>query len=225
MADTVRVWVATAADAAALAELNAQFNGVLAPPEQIAAQLARAAGIETALLGAVSGHVAGFACVRITPCVCYAEPAAELTERAQLLNTKRKELFGGRELSVVANVRVRTENNCVPRDVAEVAGRLLLGFNVFIGMKAEPSLSDVFSVHELSEGAGEWEAKELDLEQIAYLQDAGFKREFAELFAYYKAARLSQLRTPEGRLLHSRCRPRPFAGGGRLRRADGAALP
>jgi GNAT superfamily N-acetyltransferase len=80
MTHSLHTRIATAADAAALAELNALFNGVRATAEQIAAQLARAAGVEAALLGELDGIAAGFACVRITPCVCYAEPAAELTE-------------------------------------------------------------------------------------------------------------------------------------------------
>ena len=72
--------LATIDDAPALAHLNQAFNDVSDPPEALAARLADARRVETALLAEVDGQVAGFACVRIVPCVLYAEPHAELTE-------------------------------------------------------------------------------------------------------------------------------------------------
>jgi ribosomal protein S18 acetylase RimI-like enzyme len=71
---------ATPSDAAALARFNAAFNGVTDPPEQIAARMLAAGVLETALLAEVDGTPAGFACVRVVPCLLYAAPAAELTE-------------------------------------------------------------------------------------------------------------------------------------------------
>ena len=67
-----------------------------------------------------------------------------LAGRAEELNHKRIELFGGTELAVVANERIRTENNCVPRDIAVVGDHLLFGYNVFIGLKRETRVEDVF---------------------------------------------------------------------------------
>ena len=72
--------VATPADAGDLARMNAAFNGVLDSAAQIAARLAACARIETALVAELDGQIGGFACVRIVPCVLYAEPYAELTE-------------------------------------------------------------------------------------------------------------------------------------------------
>ena len=54
-------------------------------------------------------------------------------ERAEALNARRKELFGGTELAVLGNERVRTEHNCVPRDIVGVGEHLLFGYNVFLG--------------------------------------------------------------------------------------------
>src|SRR6478672_8617236 len=71
---------ATPADAADLARMNAAFNGVSDSAAQIAARLAACADIETAILAELDGQVGGFACVRVVPCVLYAEPYAELTE-------------------------------------------------------------------------------------------------------------------------------------------------
>jgi ribosomal protein S18 acetylase RimI-like enzyme len=72
--------VATPADAGDLARMNAAFNGVFDSAAQIAARLVACAEIEIALVAELDGQVGGFACVRVVPCVLYAEPYAELTE-------------------------------------------------------------------------------------------------------------------------------------------------
>ena len=72
-------------------------------------------------------------------------------QKADALNSKRKEAFGGTELTVVGNERVRTENNCVPRDIINVGGTLLFGYNVFLGLKTETKIDDVFSLHKFEE--------------------------------------------------------------------------
>jgi hypothetical protein len=73
------------------------------------------------------------------------ERATELGAKAEALNQKRKQLFGGGELTLVATERIRTENNCTPRDVVSVDGQLLFGFQVFIGLKNETRVQDVLS--------------------------------------------------------------------------------
>jgi ribosomal protein S18 acetylase RimI-like enzyme len=77
--------LATVEDAAILARLNQAFNEVSEPPELLAKRLADPRRVETSILAEVgeapeSVRVAGFACVRIVPCVLYDEPHAELTE-------------------------------------------------------------------------------------------------------------------------------------------------
>jgi hypothetical protein len=61
----------------------------------------------------------------------------ELAKRADALNARRSRRFGGTELAVIANERVRSENNCVPADILQIGGHLLLGYNVFFGLKKE----------------------------------------------------------------------------------------
>src|SRR4051812_20360571 len=78
------------------------------------------------------------------------ERAAELGARAEQLNQKRKQLFGGGELTLLATERLRTENNCTPRDVVSVNGQLLFGFEVFIGLKTETRVQDVLSLFRFS---------------------------------------------------------------------------
>jgi ribosomal protein S18 acetylase RimI-like enzyme len=72
--------LAKSADSGALARMNEAFNGVTDSAAQIAARLVACAEIETPILAELDGLVAGFACLRVVPCVLYAEPYAELTE-------------------------------------------------------------------------------------------------------------------------------------------------
>lgn len=77
--------LATVEDAVILARLNQAFNDVSEPPEALAKRLADPRRVETPILAEAAEApegvcVAGFACVRIVPCVLYDEPHAELTE-------------------------------------------------------------------------------------------------------------------------------------------------
>src|SRR5690349_12350131 len=76
-----------------------------------------------------------------------AEQAKELGRRTEALNERRQRVFGGTELTVIANERIRTEHNCIPRDIVQVGGRLFFGYNVFLGLKTETAVEDVFSLH------------------------------------------------------------------------------
>ncbi|WP_067537781.1 DNA repair ATPase [Nocardia crassostreae] len=74
--------------------------------------------------------------------------ATELARQAEQLNDRRIEAFGGTEPTLLVTVRVRTANNCVPRDVVALPdGRMVFGYNVFVGMRAETTVADVFAVH------------------------------------------------------------------------------
>lgn len=117
--------------------------------------------------------------------------ARELAERAERLNSRRVQTFGAQQTRLLRTDRVRTENNCVPRDIAQVGGALLVGVNVFMGLKGETAVPDVFTLHTLDEGA-----PKPDL-----LDDPGFQRDFAELYRYYKQTHLVQLRQVEDLLL------------------------
>jgi MoxR-like ATPase len=125
-----------------------------------------------------------------------------LGERAESLNTKRLELFGSTELAVIGSERIRTENNCVPRDIVSVGDRLLFGFNVFIGLKTETSVDAVFSLHELARTGEGFAFNPIALDAgDAFLSDPQFVKEFRELYQYYKETRLLHLRRPQGKLL------------------------
>ncbi|MBG0828261.1 DNA repair ATPase [Planomonospora sp. ID67723] len=133
-----------------------------------------------------------------------AEQAAELARRAETLNARRLDVFGGTELRLIGTERIRTENNCVPRDIVAIGDLLLFGYNVFIGLKPETTVGDVFSVHRFSRDgdAVRFDTDtDTDTDAEPFLRHPQFERDFAELYRYYRQTRLLQLRRVEGRLL------------------------
>ncbi|MEM8931802.1 MAG: DNA repair ATPase, partial [Acidobacteriota bacterium] len=132
--------------------------------------------------------------------------AATLRERAESLNAERLEQFGGTEMAVVGNERIRTENNCVPRDIRPVGELLLFGYNVFLGLRTETKVADVLSLHTFDaddanqDGRFEFDPLPED-DPRNFLAGRDFLRDFEELYRYYKDARLLHLRRPEGKLL------------------------
>ncbi|MGH3760829.1 DNA repair ATPase [Actinophytocola sp.] len=148
--------------------------------------------------------------------------AAELKRRAEALNAQRLEVFGSTELRLVGSERIRTEHNCVPRDIVSIpdgvgagadgngaSGLMLFGYNVFIGLKPETTVGDVFSLHRFArdgdafrfEGVGRSEHEPAPDERPELLRDERFRRDFTELYRYYRETRLLQLRPVEGKLL------------------------
>ena len=138
-----------------------------------------------------------------------AEQARELTRRAEALNAQRLEVFGNTELRLVGAERIRTDNNCVPRDIVAVPGSggdeptgglMLFGYNVFIGLKPETTVDDVFSLHRFTRDGEAFRFEDAD-ERPELLRDPQFQRDFTELYRYYRETRLLQLRPIEGKLL------------------------
>jgi hypothetical protein len=126
------------------------------------------------------------------------EQAEALAGRAEALNARRVETFGGAELRLVGAERIRTANNCVPRDIAAVGDLLLFGYNVFIGLRQETSVDDVFALHRF---VRDGERFRFEPAESGLLRDPQFERDFTELYRYYRDSRLLQLRHVEGRLL------------------------
>src|ERR1041384_7766929 len=130
------------------------------------------------------------------------ERASELGLKAEALNTRRKKLFGGGELTLVATERVRTENNCTPRDVVSVDGQLLFGFQVFIGLKTETRGQDVLRLFKFQKTDQGYDLSQRGFDGPgAFLADPEFDKQFREAFRYAKDARLLQLVRTESRLL------------------------
>ncbi|WP_156753975.1 DNA repair ATPase [Actinokineospora pegani] len=130
------------------------------------------------------------------------EQAAELARRAESLNTERLSVFGGADLRLIGNERIRTENNCVPRDIISVGGLMLFGYNVFIGLKPETSVDDVLSLHRFTRDGDAFRFDAGSAQDVpGLLCDERFRRDFTELYRYYRETRLLQLRHVEGKLL------------------------
>ncbi len=131
------------------------------------------------------------------------DQARTLAEKAERLNAERLEVFGGTEMTVIGNERIRTENNCVPRDIRPAGKHLLFGYNVFLGLKTETHVEDVLSLHSFEErdgGGYDFDSVPADAAEN-FLAEATFVKEFKELYKYYKDTRLLQLRRFEGKLL------------------------
>ena len=131
-----------------------------------------------------------------------AEQGERLRGLANVLNTQRLEQFGSSALEVVGRLRVRTEHNCMARDIVQVGDLLLFGYNVFIGLKKETRIEDVFSIYRLIETPDGYDVTPVDIAGT-FLGIDSFAQDFRELYAYYKNTRLLQLMVRDGKLLAS----------------------
>ncbi len=118
------------------------------------------------------------------------------------LNEERLEEFGRSQMEVIGRMRVRTENNCLGRDIAQVGEYLLFGYNVFMGLKQETRIDDVFALYRLHEGEQGYEVTPVDWKD-SFLGIQSFVQDFQELYAYYKNTKLMQLAVRDGKLLAS----------------------
>ncbi|WP_434778114.1 DNA repair ATPase [Neisseria sp. Ec49-e6-T10] len=125
-----------------------------------------------------------------------------LQELTQDINNQRLNEFGDSFMEVVGRVRIRTEHNCLARDIVRAGDCLLFGYNVFIGLKKETSISDVFSLYRLIENEEGFEAEPAPIEG-SFLDDPRFISDFNELYTYYKDTRLLQLLIQNDKLLAS----------------------
>ncbi len=135
----------------------------------------------------------------------------KLKQQTKVLNEARLSEFGSSEMAVAARVRVRTENNCVARDIVQVGDLLLFGYNVYIGLKKEIRIEDVFSLYRLTTNSAS-EADTTDSADVQYemeqqplngsfLAETSFRNDFAELYRYYKQTKLVELTAKNGKLL------------------------
>lgn len=129
------------------------------------------------------------------------EQGQQLLDAAEALNQQRLAEFGDSRMEVLGRFRIRSEHNAVGRDVVQVGSDcLLFGYNVYIGLKSQTTVADVFSLYRLVEGGDGYDVTPLDMAG-SFLAQPEFVRDFSELYTYYKDARLLQLIVAEGRLL------------------------
>ncbi|MBF6024476.1 DNA repair ATPase [Lysobacter niastensis] len=128
------------------------------------------------------------------------EQGQRLQQVAGTLNQRRLQEFGDSRLEVTGRLRIRTENNCIGRDIVPVGDLLLFGYNVFLGLKTTTRVEDVFGLYRLVEGAEGYDVTPADI-ATSFLGDPAFVRDFGELYAYYKNARLLQLDVAGSKLM------------------------
>ncbi|MDR1063092.1 MAG: DNA repair ATPase [Azoarcus sp.] len=130
-----------------------------------------------------------------------ADRGTGLQRKTQALNEARLAEFGRAAQTLILRTRAHTENNCVARDLTRIGDLLLFGYNVFIGLRRETTVSDVFALYRLREGAEN--AEELEPVPLTgtFLEDPRFVADFRELYTYYKQACIVQLRVHQEKLL------------------------
>ncbi|MCU0664315.1 MAG: DNA repair ATPase [Myxococcota bacterium] len=119
--------------------------------------------------------------------------ANALRECLTSLNTARKAVFGSIEHKLTSTSRIATANNCVPRDIASVGERLLFGYNVQLGLRAETEIADVFAIYSLDNDS----LRDVGLD---LLSDPRFAEDLRNLYRYYKKARFARFATSGNKL-------------------------
>ncbi|MDT0306356.1 DNA repair ATPase [Streptomyces sp. DSM 44917] len=118
--------------------------------------------------------------------------ARDLAARAEELNARRVEAFGGGGLELAATATLETGEPALPRDLAHAGGLLLLAAHV-------PTGRDTLTLHRLGP---EGEAAPAPEDAVPGLLDApDFRRDLEELHRYFRGARLTRLRRSASRLL------------------------
>lgn len=124
------------------------------------------------------------------------------TELATLVgnfNEQRTQIFGKSQNEVIAKVNVHTENRCTPIDIAKVNDLILIGYDVTLGLKQTPEISDMLLLYKMQEKTGEYSIEAISSEE-SFLQDPRFKQSFTELFTYYKEAKLVKVKSDAHRI-------------------------
>jgi len=96
--------------------------------------------------------------------------AGLLHDATQTLDSKRRDNFGGTEIQIAGNTRVRTANNCVPMDIVNVGGHMVFAYNVFVGLRRETHVEDVFTLHAWEDGS----SASLALAELPSSEHGGF---------------------------------------------------
>lgn len=133
------------------------------------------------------------------------EQGNRLSDQTQALNDARLAEFGNSQMQVLARTRIRTENNCIARDMVQVGDYLLFGYNVHMGLKQETHINDVLALYRLVAPTpdsmdGEYTLEAVDLAGT-FLDQASFRQDFDELYRYYKNTKLLQLLIKDSKLL------------------------
>jgi hypothetical protein len=121
-----------------------------------------------------------------------------LEDKTQTLNEARLSEFGSTKMRVASRARVRTENNCLARDIVQVGSLILFGYNVFVGLKRETKVEDVFSLLRVNGSLDEMEPVS---SKETFLDHPEFRKDFEEIYRYYKQTHLIEVTVKNNTLL------------------------
>lgn len=124
---------------------------------------------------------------------------AALSALVDQFNDKRSQVFGKSQNEVIAKVNVHTEHRCTPIDIAEINDLILMGYDVTLGLKQAPEVSDMLLLYKLTHTEHNFSIEPVSLKD-SFLTDERFTRSFNELFTYYKNAKLVKVKRDSNRL-------------------------
>lgn len=126
-------------------------------------------------------------------CCCLVEQGQCLQGLVEMFNCQCLVEFGDSCLEVVGCFCICSDNNCVGCDIVQVGlDCLLFGYNVFIGLKIQICIEDVFGLYWLVQGSDGYDVVVLELKG-SFFDQFGFVYDFNELYVYYKYVCLLQL--------------------------------
>ncbi|MHC5226327.1 DNA repair ATPase [Ignatzschineria sp. LJL83] len=124
---------------------------------------------------------------------------AELSKLVKAFNEARAEAFGKSTNEIIAKVNVHTEHRCTPIDIAEINDLILIGYDVTLGLKQTPAVSDMLLLYRLVQTDLNYSMEEVSIEDT-FLTDENFTRSFNELFTYYQNAKLVKVKRESNRI-------------------------
>ncbi len=116
-----------------------------------------------------------------------------LSTRLNSLNEARKDVFTSSDLTLIANQRINTENNCVSRGIMALGNLYIFGYNVHFGLRTDIQLSDVFSIYTL-------ENNQFVPQTLELIDDPVFITDYKNLYKYYRDSIFSKFRRTENYL-------------------------
>ena len=119
------------------------------------------------------------------------EHSKELKEKLDKINKDRISMFGENVSKIFKNETILTENNCIPRDIFSIGNKIILGYNVHMGLKNIVEISDVFSSYE-------YKNETFTRIDNGLFEDQKFKSEFVDLYKYYKESFFSKFYQKNG---------------------------
>lgn len=115
-----------------------------------------------------------------------------LSEETKKLNSARIVEFGSLKQELTSTLNIHTDNNCMPVDMAQVNGMILIGYNVVLGLKTKLNIEDIFNFYKIECKDNDCYPTQIDIGKT-FLNDSEFRKAFNTLFSYYKDAKLFQI--------------------------------